>query len=221
MFGLRVCGTQAMEIDPQEFDAIARTIFRPIYPVIARQIIDYAGISQGNCLDIGCGGGYLGIALAQCSDMNIRFLDPLDEMLAIVGRNVAEHGLRERAEFVRGSSDSIPLPDASVDLAVSRGSVFFWENLEASFQEIHRVLAPGGLTYIGGGFGSSRLKQEAIQKWEAEKGESSQWKENMRRNIGPEAPRKYREALQRASVPLHEIIHNQEVGLWIVIRKAN
>ncbi|KMY65874.1 methyltransferase [Desulfocarbo indianensis] len=210
-----------MEIDPQEFDAIARTIFRPMYPVIARQIIDYAGFSQGACLDIGCGGGYLGIALAQCSDMNIKFLDPLDEMLAIAGRNVAEHGLRDRTEIVRGSSDSIPLPDASVDLAVSRGSVFFWENLEASFQEIHRVLAPGGIAYIGGGFGSSRLKEGAIQKWEAEKGDSSQWKENIRRNIGPDAPRKYREALQRASVPLHEIIHNQEVGLWIVISKAN
>lgn len=209
-----------MKIDPEEFDSIARNIFRPIYPMIAQQIIAYTGISKGNCLDIGCGGGYLGLALASLSGLRVHFVDPLEEMLAIVRRNTAEERLAARSVILRGSAESIPLPDEAIDLAVSRGSVFFWDDLESAFQEIHRVLAPGGMAYIGGGFGSTQLKQEVIRKWEAKNGDSGQLRENMRRNIGPDAPQKYKAALERAAVPLNEIIHNQEVGLWITISKA-
>ncbi|MGD8563793.1 MAG: methyltransferase domain-containing protein [Desulfarculaceae bacterium] len=209
-----------MEINPQKYDSIARNIFRPIYPVIAEQIIAYTGISKGDCLDIGCGGGYLGLALARCSGLRIHFLDPLKEMLEIVRRNVSEERLEDRTAILHGSAEAIPLPDGAVDLAVSRGSVFFWDDLESAFQEIHRVLAPGGMAYIGGGFGSAKLKQEVIRKREAQKGDGDRWQENIRRNIGSNAPRKFRAALKRAAVPLNEIIHNQEVGLWITIAKA-
>ncbi|MBC7343666.1 MAG: methyltransferase domain-containing protein, partial [Clostridia bacterium] len=41
-----------------------------------------------------------------------------------------------------------------------QGFGVFWENLEKAFKEIHRVLAPGGIAYIGGGFGTSELKKE-------------------------------------------------------------
>lgn len=49
-----------MKMDPHEFDRIARGVFAPVYPVIAAQILDRTGIRKGVCLDIGCGGGYLG-----------------------------------------------------------------------------------------------------------------------------------------------------------------
>jgi hypothetical protein len=49
-----------MEIDAQKFDRIARGVFAPVYPVIAGQIIARTGVTRGVCLDIGCGGGYLG-----------------------------------------------------------------------------------------------------------------------------------------------------------------
>jgi ubiquinone/menaquinone biosynthesis C-methylase UbiE len=209
-----------MKIDPKEFDSIARIVFKPIYPMIARQILAYTGISQGICMDIGCGGGYLGLALARLSGLRVHFVDPLEEMLEMVRRNVYGERLEDRTETWQGSAESIPLPDDVIDLAVSRGSVFFWDNLEKAFQEIHRVLAPGGMAYIGGGFGSAQLKREVIRKWEVKNGDSVQWRENIRRNIGPDAPKKYEAALKRAGIPLNEIIHNQEVGLWITILKA-
>ena len=47
-----------------EFDEIAERIFAPIYPVLAAQIMAETGIKRGNCLDIGCGGGLLGLHVA-------------------------------------------------------------------------------------------------------------------------------------------------------------
>jgi SAM-dependent methyltransferase len=44
--------------------------------------------------------------------------------------------------------------DASVDLVVSRGSVFFWDDPAQGIREAHRVLRPGGWAMIGGGLGS-------------------------------------------------------------------
>jgi hypothetical protein len=51
-----------MEIDAQKFDRIARSLFAPVYPVIAGQINARTGVTRGICLDIGRGGGYLGAA---------------------------------------------------------------------------------------------------------------------------------------------------------------
>jgi ubiquinone/menaquinone biosynthesis C-methylase UbiE len=141
-------------------------------------------------------------------------------MLAILRGNLSQNGLDERTEVLQGHAEDIPLPDCATDLAISRGSVFFWENLVQAFKEIHRVLTPGGVGYIGGGFGSSKLRETVTRTWQVYKRDPSVWQENMRRNLGPDAPRKYQAALKDAAIRDHEIIHNQEVGLWIVIKKA-
>ncbi len=51
------------EMDVPEFDRIAREVFPPVSLLIAEQIKEITGITEGVCLDIGAGGGYLGIAL--------------------------------------------------------------------------------------------------------------------------------------------------------------
>ena len=207
------------KMDTADFDFVARNIFRPIYPVVASQIVAYSGVTRGTCLEIGCGGGYLGMALAQQTDLLLRFLDPSPEMLDILRDNLAATGLEPRSEVLEGRAESIPLPDNSMDLVISRGSIFFWEDLVQAFQEIHRVLAPGGMSYLGGGFGSSRLKQTITRAWQEHQRDPSLWQEHMKRNLNPETQRRFQEALVQAAIPNHEIIHDQEVGLWIVIRK--
>ena len=62
-----------MEINIQQFDHIARTVFAPAYPLIADHIIARTGVTRGVCLDIGCGGErqlvLIGRALAQGADI--------------------------------------------------------------------------------------------------------------------------------------------------------
>jgi len=210
---------ETMQMDVSKFDKIAREVFAPAYPLIAAQVVERTGITEGVCLDIGCGGGYLGLALAQTTGLFVRFFDQSREMLEIVRCNIAAHGLETRTDTLSGDVESIPLPDGSVNLAVSRGSVFFWDQVQA-FQEIYRVLAPGGMSYIGGGFGSAELKAEINRKMEARPEDNGQWRERMAKNLGADAPRQFEEALRSAGIPDFEIDNSDDRGLWVIIRKS-
>ena len=208
-----------MKIDAQEYDRIARTVFAPIYPVIADQIIARTGVTRGICLDIGCGGGYLGAALARITDLFVHFLDNSAEMLAIAGRTINENGLQTRADTRQGAVSSIPLPDASVDLAVSRGSIFFWENLPRAFQEIYRVVAPNGWAYVGGGFGSKELKANIVREMATRGQNGDPFSNKVRRNLSSETRAHFETALKTAGIDSFSILHGNDIGLWIVLRK--
>lgn len=207
-----------MRIDAMKFDTMAREIFAPAYPMIAAQAVERTGISEGICLDIGCGGGYLGLALARSTDLFVRFFDPSSEMLDIVQGNIVSHGLEDRTEILSGNAESIPLPDGSVNLVVSRGSVFFWDRVPA-FREINRVLAPGGMSYIGGGFGSLEVKAEIDRKMEGRSQDGPPWREWVAKRLGPEAPGEFEKELLSAGIEDFEIDRSEDKGLWIIIRK--
>ena len=209
-----------MKIDVKKYDKIARGPFAPVYPLIADQIIDHTGITSGTCLDIGCGGGYLGRALAAKTGLFIRFFDASSEMLELAKRNIVESGLTGRAETLQGDVTAISLPDDSIDLAVSRGSVFFWEDLPRAMADIHRVLAPGGWAYIGGGFGSKALTESIVAQMTERSQGKGDFKEKVRRNLGSETRARFEAALKTAGIEDASVLHNEEIGLWMVIRKT-
>ncbi|MBI5591732.1 MAG: class I SAM-dependent methyltransferase [Deltaproteobacteria bacterium] len=208
-----------MEIDAQKFDRIARSVFAPVYPVIAGQIIARTGVIRGVCLDIGCGGGYLGAALARTTELFVHFFDPSPEMLAIANRTIAENGLHMRADTMQGEVSSIALPDASVNLVVSRGSIFFWEDLTKAFREIFRVLAPGGWAYIGGGFGSKELKESIESEMTSRNQGGDDFCVKVRQNLGTEMRARFETALETASIASCTILHSEDIGLWLIMRK--
>ena len=65
-----------------------------------------------------------------------------------------DKGLADRLLAIVGVAERLPLPDNSVDLLVSRGSIFFWDDPVQGLEEVQRVLRVGGKAYIGGGAGS-------------------------------------------------------------------
>lgn len=196
-------------------DEIAKTIFAPIYPVIARNIIDRFGITSGICVDIGSGPASLAIAVAERTDLAVIALDYSDEMHEAALRNITDAGLADRIELLCGDVHAIPLPDDHADLIISRGSMFFWDDIHTAFREIYRILKPGGKTYIGGGFGSAELfasvSAEMIAKF-------PEWEEKNKRHMSPENVARYRTMLEEIGVPHYEIIRDGE-GFWIVIAK--
>ena len=198
----------------EDMDRIAKTIFAPVYPVIARQIIEQCGFSRGRCLDIGSGPGSLGIALAQASALAVTLLDSSPEMIAIAGGNVREAGLSARVALLSGDVHEIPLPDGSVDLAVSRGSLFFWEDLPRAFSEIHRVLAPGGKTYVGGGFGTAELRDTIAATMERA---NPDWRSFRDRNLG--ADNRERVAGILAALGFRHRLVSDDSGFWVVMEK--
>lgn len=148
------------EEQAREYDEVARTIFSPIYPVIAGQILKNTGIAHGTCLDVGSGPAHLAIALAALSDLKVYAMDRSPSMCRIGQTNVEHHRQERRVKPVLGDVHSIPFDDDSMDLVVSRGSVFFWSDRTRAFSECRRVLRPGGKAYIGGGFGSADLRND-------------------------------------------------------------
>ncbi len=203
-----------MTFNAHEFDEIARNVFAPAYPLLASQIIAKTGITTGACLDLGSGGGYLGLALAGTTALQICLLDESGDMREIAAANIATRNLEGRVRAIKGDVHEIPLPDASMALVVSRGSLFFWHDLPQAFREIRRVLAPGGQAYLGGGFGSSQLRDQIVA--------------NMRQRIPewtPKFDRKrdemdYGDALGKAGIRDYAI-RRDESGFWITFRKQD
>ncbi len=196
-----------------EFEQIAREIFFPIYPVIAQEIQKTTGIINGKCLDVGTGPGYLGLALAAISDLDIILFDVSPDMLDYANQNIAGRKLEHRVQTLCGDVHNIPLADQSVDLVISRGSVFFWEDLTQAFQEIYRILAPGGMTFIGGGFGSDELKEQIEQKMMQK---DEEWSQKSRERMKNFRSGSFEEILKQLNIP-YEI--KKDAGFWIIIRR--
>ena len=203
----------------RDFDTIAREVFAPIYPVIARQILEHTGISSGRCLDVGCGTGHLGLAVAEQSDLELTFFDQSGYMLAIARENIAARGMEDRSCTLQGDVARIPMQDESTNLAVSRGSIFFWERPALAFAEIHRILSPGGKAVLGGGFGSAALKEQIAREMEARDGRTGQWRTKISKNLSEETVRKYEKALREAQIHDYDIDLSEETGFWITFHK--
>jgi SAM-dependent methyltransferase len=92
---------------------------------------------EADVLDLAAGTGKLTRALAE-RFARLVAVEPDDEMRAVLSG----------VEAVRGSAESIPLPDDSVD-GVFVGDAFQWFDARAALREIARVLRPcGGLALL-------------------------------------------------------------------------
>ncbi|MDD2338632.1 MAG: class I SAM-dependent methyltransferase [Geobacteraceae bacterium] len=201
--------------DVGTYNSVALGVNAPIYTYYASRILEKTGIDSGRCLDIGCGGGYLGLALARITALDFVFLDMSPEMLRYAEENIASSDLTARSKTLLGQVQAIPLADSSIDLVVSRGSVPFWDELATAFREIKRVLKPGGCVYIGGGLGDPKTWVSIRERL---KMEHPEWHE---RKLKPllHDNRHYSDALEEAGLDSFTITRNDE-GMWIEGRKG-
>ena len=198
-----------------EFDEIASNVFAPIYPVIAFQIKEKTNMNEGTCLDIGCGGGHLGVEIAKITNMFTFLLDISPYALKVADNRIKSNGLEYRMETVLGDVHNIHVEDESVDLAISRGSIWFWEDQVKAFKEIYRVLSKGGCAYIGGGYGNAKLKKEVFEKMEAREGN---WEGRRKGFVKDNNAEKFNRILTEANIPSYKII-DDDSGLWTFIKK--
>jgi arsenite methyltransferase len=96
-------------------------------------------------LDLGSGGGIDVLLSARRVGPTGRAIgvDMTDEMLTLARRNAVEAGAAN-VEFRKGTIESLPLDDASVDVVISNCVINLASDKGAVFAEIARVLRPGG-----------------------------------------------------------------------------
>lgn len=200
----------------QKMDEIAKTVFAPIYPVIADNALSATGIRQGLCIDLGSGPAMLAMAVArQAPEMRVIAFDFSEDARSIAEQNVAEANLGDRIHTATGDVHAMPFETGYADLMVSRGSMFFWKDLEAAFREIYRVLAPGGATYIGGGFGSQELKDQVVAEMLKI---DPNWDCYAKKKTDTESQQRFREMLHALGCHDFSLIDDGS-GFWILLRK--
>ncbi|MFA6331812.1 MAG: class I SAM-dependent methyltransferase [Methanoregula sp.] len=200
-----------------QYDEFARTLFARVYPVIADQILERTRITRGSCLDVGSGPGLLAIALALLSNLRVTALDSSPVMYELASRNIRDRCMEDLVVPVIGDVHAIPAANATFSLVVSRGSYHSWEDLPAAFAEIHRVLNLGGMAYVGGGYGSARIRDEVLAS-----------RKDYRIQDYPAYPAKTRfrrftvreieAAIEVVGISDYRII-NDDSGFWIIFRK--
>ncbi|NLT53484.1 MAG: arsenite methyltransferase [Actinomycetales bacterium] len=96
-------------------------------------------------LDLGSGGGLDVLLSARRVGPTGKAygVDMTEEMLALARRNQAEAGV-SNAEFLQGTIENVPLPDASVDVVISNCVINLAADKDPVLREAFRILAPGG-----------------------------------------------------------------------------
>jgi ubiquinone/menaquinone biosynthesis C-methylase UbiE len=106
------------------------------------------GFRPRRILDIGCTIGHNALPLAQAfPDAKVVAIDPAAPVLRYGHARAKSLGVHN-IEFVQALGEAIPADDASFDLVTT---AMFWHEtsnraMPQIMQEVHRVLAPGGLT---------------------------------------------------------------------------
>jgi len=199
------------------FYAMQSTDFAPVYPALARQVVEDYGITEGTCVEVGGGAAMLSIELARITDLTVYDLDIDPWALRLGDALVDEAGLTGRVRTVEGDAQAMPFRDEFADLVVSRGSIFFWADQLAGILECHRILKPGGVAFVGGGFPRTLnpairepLVEAARERFLGDSPPPNGW-----RRIDEDLIERAREA----GVVRIRLVEDPLIGWWVEIRK--
>jgi arsenite methyltransferase len=139
-------------------------------PVIAMALglgnpVRYANLAPGEIvLDLGSGGGIDTLLAGRRVGLRGRVVG-LDMTPAMIER-AREHAALAGAsnvEFVEGRMEAIPLPESTVDVAISNGVINLVTSKGKLFREILRVLRPGGRLVFADSVVDGCLPKEVLE----------------------------------------------------------
>lgn len=205
-----------MEENVYGYDKIADDYFAPIYPDIAKVMVERTGIRSGHLLDIGCGSGHMGFAVMDLGDFTADFCDINPRAVEIARQRVPQRGYEGKVIVHEADVHTLPFPDETFNLIVSRGSMQFWADQRKAVTELARVLKPGGWAYIGGGLGGKqhierikKLKEEGACGIQIGRGSQSKTLPN----------EEYQALFERLGL-LYRVIDHPDEGHWFMFGKA-
>jgi len=130
----------------------------------------FASIHAGSTvLDVGCGAGLDSLIAAQRTGENGRVIGvDFSEAMLTRARTAAMKAKAMNVEFRRSSAESMPIEDASIDVAIVNGIFNLNPAREKIFQELARVMKAGGAVYS-----AEMILREPLPP--EERGDDSDW----------------------------------------------
>ena len=110
-------------------------------PEAMRSVADWAG---RDVLDLGCGTGFH-LPLWARTARSVVGVEPHPDLVALARRRT--RALRT-VRVLPGLAESVPLPDASVDVVHARWAYFFGPGCEPGLRELDRVVRRGGTAFV-------------------------------------------------------------------------
>ena len=143
--------TNIIEKSKAHFDATARNYDASsdgqfTEKMYAPLVAELRKSSSGKLLDVGCGNGNTLVPLMD-TPLTLFGLDLSDEMI-----EEAKKRLSSRAELSVGNAEALPYGDNVFDIVVCNASFHHYPKPDAVLEEMHRVMKPGAILYIGESF---------------------------------------------------------------------
>lgn len=111
--------------------------------------------------DVGSGGGANVKRLTLLCEGKVYGIDPSDLALKESAKLCRKEIKSGKAEFLKGTSSSLPFADKSLSLVTAFETVYFWKDISLSFNEIRRALSDGGVFLI-----VNELSEDGSDKYE-------------------------------------------------------
>ena len=193
----------------------------PVYAPLAEEIVEKLNLAdrEGVGIDLGSGPGTLIVELGKRTKLHWINADINPHFFPYFFEKAQAAGLGGRVSAIRADACALPFRDGFAEVIVSRGSFQFWPDLAKGIAEIHRVLKPGGLAYLGRGL-PERMPPEVAknvreghgQGPEYDPDKTEQQLREIMRSLRIEGFHIYRPRLNNAE--------GINYGLWLQFRKA-
>jgi len=168
------------------------------------------------CLDAGCGGGRYLVALARLDAKEVRGIDISGDAVKVANERLRETNLRQ-AKATKASVLDVPFSDNYFDYIVSSGVIHHTPDPYRGFQELTRVIKPGGKLFLSvyGRGGLRWLFKVDIWRYTICKIVSFETMEKLFKFIGVPANKRY-SILDNVYVPYCYRYTEKEIKKWLV-----
>ena len=125
-----------------------------IYPYLVSQMMAIYCRDSGHILEMGTFSGGISLELAaRYPKLKITVVTGDPDVAAFLDKEASKAGLGGNISIIDDDFNTLAFPEKSFDLVILRGAFFFIVEESGILQNIFRVLNPGGLAIIGGGYG--------------------------------------------------------------------
>lgn len=145
--------------------AAAQAYLDSIDNTLVAQVVS-VGPRSGWLLDIGTGPGGIPLKIAQrLPAMRVVGIDCSPNMIQAARRAAAAQGLSDRVRFFAGDANRLCFQEACFDFVLSNSLLHHLENPVAAFNEMGRVVKPGGVVLLRDLRRPSRLAFPLHVRW--------------------------------------------------------